>query len=236
MTDTTQETQWMRLQRGQALVEYWAVLPAAVAIIFTASLVVSYLNNAFLQTVNGLDRYCTTQTQFADINAPIFQHSIESAAASYDPATNRTTVAYIVTSGTQPAISHWVLGMPKGVADHILQASESWVWMNSDPTTSAMGVKFDTGYNPTGGTGTGSNMGGGNKKSSDKIRVLSPMLQTATEVRVVTITLEGPYEFGNMTVTLKAGNTQIGTGTVSGPIALKSTNSNTSGVDHSKGC
>lgn len=237
MNGTTQDPRWTRLQRGQALVEYWATLPAAVAIIFTASLVVNYLNNAFLKTANGLDRYCSTQTQFADMTAPIFQHSIESSAASYDAATNRTTVAYTVTSGTQPAISHWILGMPKGVADHILQASESWVWMDADPTTGAMGVKFDTGYNPTGGTGTGSNMGNG-KKSSNKVHYLSPMLQTATEVRVITITLEGPYQFGNLTVTLKAGNTQIGTGTVSGPIAPKENNNNNTsgGVDRSKGC
>lgn len=237
MSQSSQESKWMRLQRGQALVEYWPAIPVAIAIMFSAGLLVTFLNNAFLKAANGLDRYCTTHSQFADIKAPIFQHSIESSAYAYDSKTNRTTVAYTVTSGTQPSISHWILGVPKGIADHVLATSESWVWSNPDPTTGAVGMKFDIGYNPTGGTGTGSNMGNGAKKSK-RVHYFGPMLQTsATEVRVITITLNGLYEFGNLTVTLKAGNTQIGTATVSGPIAPKdNNNNNTSGADRSKGC
>jgi hypothetical protein len=217
------------------LIEYWPTIPAAVAIIFSAGLLVNFLNSAFLKAANGLDRYCTTQ--FADIKADIFQHSIESSAYAYDPVTNRTTVTYTVTSGTQPAISHWILGVPKAVADRVLATSESWVWSNPDPTTGAVGMKFDTGYTPTGGTGTGSNMGnGGGKKSSHK-RHIGPMLQTsATEVRFITVTLDGPYEFGNLTVTLKAGSTQIATATVSGPVAPKENTNTSGGVDRSKGC
>lgn len=234
MSESTQESRWIRLQRGQALVEYWATLPAAVAIMFSAALIATNLNSIFLKTANGLDRYC--QSTFTDMVAPVFQHTIESSAYSYDPQTNRTTVAYTVTSGTQPSISHWVLGIPKAVANRVLQTSEAWSWTESDPTTGAKGMKFDIGYNPTGGTETGKG-GKGNGKNSNKI-FIGPMLQTATEERVISITLEGPYQFGALSVTIKAGNTQVGSGTVSGPVAPKEeqTQNSSGGVDRSKGC
>ncbi|MEZ4667653.1 MAG: hypothetical protein R3E39_07020 [Anaerolineae bacterium] len=287
------ESRLARLQRGQAMLEYWAVIPSAIMITIVAGLLAGGINNSFRATLNGLQQYCSS-SQMVPTTANIFQHSIKSSASVYDAATNRTTVVYTVTSGTQPSISHWILGVPRDVADHVLQTSESWSWTDNDPTTGAVGMKFDLGYNPSGGTGSGNdvvhgnngvgngedpqppgnppvndgagtspgnpgNQGGanntnngnsgnngnnGNGNGNNKARIshdyrsalLSPAQQTdgATETRYISITLEGTYQFANLTVTLKAGNTQVGTGTVSGP-AVRDTNNNNNNQNSGSG-
>lgn len=59
-----------------------------------------------------------------------------------------TTFTYSVTSGTKPAISHWVLSIPAPYGqDIVIYSSEAVVWTESDPTTGTRGIKFDIGYN-----------------------------------------------------------------------------------------
>ncbi len=238
MNSPNHEVWWKRLQRGQALVEYWPTIPASVAIMIAASILVNWLNGSFLKTANGLDRYCTTSETFNTV-PEVYNHRIETSASVYDPTTNRTTVAYTVTSGSQPSISHWVLGMPKSVADKIIQTSEAAAWIDVDPTTGVSGLKFDIGYETSGGKGKGG------KASADTIVMASystPRLvedTSSTATRVITITLYGNFEFGTLNFTTKAGSDQVGTGTVSGPIALaqEDPNTNDSGsVDRSQGC
>lgn len=58
---------------------------------------------------------------------------------------------------------------------------------------------------------------------------------------MISITLDGNYQFGAITVTVKAGVDEIGSSTINGPIALiddqSNTDTNTNGqVDRSKGC
>lgn len=50
---------------------------------------------------------------------------------------------YKVTSGSGPAISHWILKLCTDFFDH---ASEDWDEPGLDPTTGVTGTKFDTGY------------------------------------------------------------------------------------------
>jgi len=246
------EVWWKRLQRGQALVEYWPTIPASVAIMIAAAVLVNWINGTFLKTANALDRYCSTNETVNTVSQ-VYNHRIESSASVYDPSTNRTTVAYTVTSGSQPSISHWVLGIPRAVADKIIQTSEPAAWIDVDPTTGAAGLKFDIGYESSGGeSGGGGNGGNGNgkggKAAADTIvmaKYSAPRLVAETsglETRTITITLYGNYEFGTLNFTTKAGSDQVGTGTVSGPIALaeddQQNNNDDSGgtIDRSQGC
>ncbi|MCB9451111.1 MAG: hypothetical protein H6672_06705 [Anaerolineaceae bacterium] len=239
-----------RLQSGQALVEYWPTIPVAIAIMVGASILVGAVGNAFLKTANGLEGYCKPETeQEVETVANIFNHTIEASARVYDPNTNRTTIAFTVTSGSQPSISHWILGVPKGVADHVISTSEAWEWVDSDPTTGMAGMKFDTGYestDPTDGNDGGNNKGGKKNASIRQpiyAKTLSPVMAAAffeLETRVISITLDGNYQFGAVTVTTKAGSDQVGSSTVNGPIAPagddNNNQNNDGGVDRSKGC
>ena len=69
----------------------------------------------------------------------------------HDEANDQTTVAYKVTNGCDPDISHWTLGFPQGVADKILASSENYEDWGTDPTTGLAGIKFDTEYGGGGG-------------------------------------------------------------------------------------
>lgn len=72
-------------------------------------------------------------------------HSITSGGAVYNAATHLTTFTYSVTSGAQPAISHWMIVVPESCGVAIKSASEA-ASVGKDPTTSTYGIKFDTGY------------------------------------------------------------------------------------------
>ncbi len=89
----TPEPRWKQLQRGQALVEYWPTIPAAVAVMIGAAILVDFVNTSFLKTANGLDGYCKP-AEVIETEANIFNHHIESSGSSYDPKTDRTTIAF----------------------------------------------------------------------------------------------------------------------------------------------
>ncbi len=241
MNAKTKEPTWKRLQRGQALVEYWPTLPAAVAVMIGAAIIVGFLNTSFLKTLNGLESYCKT-SETTTTTAEMHNHRIEASAAVYDPVTNRTTVAFTVTSGSKPSISHWVLGLPKGVAAHIIQWSEPWSWTDYDPTTGAVGVKFDNPYEADDeGGGKGKNKAGTSGiVLASYTRLVAAETSGGTAVRVISLTLDGNYQFGTITVTTKAGSDQIGVSEISGPIARLDDKSDDGsgggGIDRSKGC
>lgn len=145
---------WRKLEKGQAMVEYWPVFPIAVAILIGSGVITEWLKGAYLTTNEGLCRAGLPTEQNAappeeslgPTVAEMGNHRIELIASSYDDATDETTVVYRVTPGTSPCISHWVLGVPSDVASEIYDTSEVYEWTNNDPTTHIAGIKFDTGY------------------------------------------------------------------------------------------
>ncbi|MBN1540956.1 T9SS type A sorting domain-containing protein [candidate division KSB1 bacterium] len=115
-----------------------------------------------------------------------FSHTIDFQSVSYD--NGNTQVTYLVTSGVQPAISHWVFPACEGMeAKDFLSSNDSaGGFTENDPTTGVRGYKFDTGYQDN-------------------------------EQRIVTLTLAGIWPLGQVTVTFKAGQ-QVTTTTTKGPI------------------
>jgi hypothetical protein len=121
---------------------------------------------------------------------------------------DRTTVAYEVTSGCDPAISHWTLGLPDGLRDKVLSTSEAYEW-GVDPNTGVSGIKFDTGYDVGGGGGGGKGKGkamGGVMLASFNRNSASTLPAPVTmDSRTVLITLSGYYDWSLTEVAIKAG-------------------------------
>jgi hypothetical protein len=151
---------WRNLERGQALTEYWPAIPASILVMVLAGVMTTWMNGAYQKTRNGLTGNwgvsgCTPVVAPASTETPgqtgttstmIFNHQFVVVAQSYDAGTDRTTVAYQVTSGRRPSISHWMLGISREMEARILASSEAYVWSAPDPTTGKTGVKFDIGY------------------------------------------------------------------------------------------
>lgn len=144
---------WQQLESGQALMEYWPTIPAAIMIVISAGLVVSFLRGSLTQATDGLNRasagvrieVCeTTEDNNGGQSSFVGTHNFEFVGSTYDG--ENTTIVYRVSSSEKYALSHWVLGISKEVADNIIDQSEPWEWTNNDPTTGAVGIKFDTGY------------------------------------------------------------------------------------------
>lgn len=244
-----------RWEQGQALSEYVVLLPIAILVSFFGLGLTGFIGGAFEDTLTGLqcsfgqvdDQTDEDDDDNGNTYLTIYNHSIGLAGAVYDEANNTTTVTYMVTSGSQPSISHWTLGIPSEVWARMRSVSEQAAWTNSDPTTGAVGVKFDTGYEPGGGGGGGGNTdadtsggntgggntggngvnGGGNGNGNGRKRILSvfdPKQQIIelgeTETRYITITFMGEFEFEDVTATTKAGQSQIGSGPISAPVRL----------------
>ena len=162
-----QDKKWHKLESGQAMMEYWPTIPAAIMIVISAGLIVSFLRGSFSQTADVLNRVnievCeTTEEESTGPDSSIVdRHLFELVSVNFD-GTN-TTVVYRVTSAAKYSLSHWTLSIPKSVADNIIDESEPWSWTDNDPTTGAVGIKFDTGYDGEGGSGgTGSDIPKGN--------------------------------------------------------------------------
>jgi hypothetical protein len=236
-----------RWEQGQALSEYVVLLPIAILVSFFGLGLTGFIGGAFEDTLTGLqcsfgqvdDQTDEDDDDNGNTNLTIYNHSISLAGAVYDEANNTTTVTYMVTSGSQPSISHWTLGIPLEVWSRMRSVSEQAAWTNSDPTTGAVGVKFDTGYEPSAGGGgggntdvdtSGGNTGGGNGGNgigNGRRRILSvfdPKQQIIelgeTETRYITITFIGEFEFEDVTATTKAGQSQVGSGPISAPVRL----------------
>ncbi|MBN2416883.1 hypothetical protein JXO52_13630, partial [bacterium] len=73
-------------------------------------------------------------------------HSIEFNGVSYDYTDMTTTLTYSVTSGTQPALSHWVLEWCTN-GEHVLSITgETEYEYGYDQFTKVTGIKFLTGF------------------------------------------------------------------------------------------
>ena len=218
------ESRWQRWQRGQALVEYWPALPIGVMVMISAAALVGPIGQAFKESAVGLScpqGQVSVKPTYSDYPGG---HHVEVVASDYDEDTDRTTVTFRVSSGDQPSISHWVLGIDQETADLIIdEHSEDFEWTNGDPSSGGTfaGIKFDEPFNgnPGGGGGNGGNGGQQNKivsfhKSTITKTIYRPMMNTYVETRDITLVLTGHVDFvEQVDVLIKAG-TNVETGSV----------------------
>jgi len=85
---------------------------------------------------------------FADVGVPVYfnSHFIVFNGKTYDPALDRSTWSYTVTSSGSPAISHWILGLC--LPDHVVTAASpsNWSIVDPDKFTGVSGIKWDQGF------------------------------------------------------------------------------------------
>jgi uncharacterized membrane protein YgcG len=140
--DNSQNTQqreawWYRLQRGQALVEYWPTLPAAVMVMIVAGAMAGPIGRIFHQTADALNLVVCGQGAPAYFTLPIGQ-VVEILGSEYDSENNRSTFTLSV-----PGDSRVILGLSEEDAQRIAQASQSYTDYQQDTTTSKWGVSFE---------------------------------------------------------------------------------------------
>ncbi|GAB4418606.1 MAG: hypothetical protein Kow00106_14650 [Anaerolineae bacterium] len=221
------------------MAEYWVTIPAGIIIMLAAAGVVQFITNGLTQTVEGLEYTgsvaCAVTTPDEDtgpVYADLSGHTVELVMNVYDEETDTTQIAYLVTSGGRHDISHWVLGLPPGVAKHIIWTSEPWVdhTTKADPTTGMFGIKFDTGYDSSGDSGDpgdsgdAGDSGGGakppkdkpGKKKSDAGIVLTGYSAREADSRLVVIHLAGYFEWDITDLGVKA-STEVFMGTITAP-------------------
>lgn len=207
-----QESGWHRWQRGQAMVEYWPTIPVGIMVMITAGALAGPITNAFQSACDGLSASDTSSVPTAtDLNGG---HHIEVVSSTYDGI--NTTVIFRVSSGDQPSISHWVLGIDAATAVRLVSATseigdEAPAWTDNDPTTGAVGIKFDIGYE-----------GGGGGGRPDRARAFSasyrPLFAEYVEEREIVLVFSGEVDFVDETeVTTKSGRDQVSTGYVGIP-------------------
>jgi len=85
---------------------------------------------------------------FAEVGVPVYvgPHLIVFNGKTYDPALDRSTWSYTVTSVGSPAISHWILGLC--LPDHVVTAASptNWIIVDPDKFTGVSGIKWDQGF------------------------------------------------------------------------------------------
>ncbi len=219
---------WYKLQRGQALMEYWPTIPATLMILVATSMIVQFLNGSYMTVVDELGNPggfdCEQEQDEKEEGPDLAQlgcHTVQLVGKAYDEGTDRTTVAYKVNSNCNPSISHWSLGIPKEVADKIVSSSEPYEKWATDPTTGTSGIKFDTGYESSSdgdkSDDTSKDKGkGGGKKLAFSGSTFSRLF-VETDERVVVFTIDGHYDWSVAYVTIKAG-TQVFYSTITAPM------------------
>lgn len=217
---------WLRWQRGQALAEYWVTIPAGIILMLAAAGIVQFITNGLTQTVEGLeytgDLECAMHSTPDETAGPIFTdlngHTFEVVMDVYDEETNTTQIAYHVTSGGEHDISNWVLGLPPGVAKHIVWTSEPYLDHTStpDPNSGMYGIKFETGFGSGGEDAAEPEDKPGKKKSAAPLVLTGYSLREETDSRTIIIHLSGYFEWDITDLGVKAG-TDVFMGTISAP-------------------
>ena len=219
-----------RMQRGQALVEYWPTIPASIAILLMASLVTQFIIGSVEKTVSGLTNAgldCEVQTSeesagWAD--TAFFEdaaHTIELVTGVHDSATDTTTVTYKITSvddKDNKEISHVVFALPPEVYDKLISVDWAYgaVEWGLDPTTGVTGLKLE--WDGGGGDeveteGGGGPPGGGKPKKYPIERFLA----STTDSRLVIITLAGYFDWDATTLTAVKAGPYVYTTTIAAP-------------------
>lgn len=197
--------------RGQAMLEYMVLIPAAIMIGIAAAYAAAFINGAFQRTIDGLN-LCQIDTgepesYSGSTIAHLGDHTIELTSRVYNPDDNTTTVVYRVTSADKPSISHWNLQLPRAVYDNLISVSagEKTEWMNTgDPSVPVglrwPGLKFDTGYE----------VGGKSKLAMNFVAPTTQELKAAlssgeTVSRDIILLFTGNYDWTDAYVVVKAG-------------------------------
>ncbi len=226
MTIRNNKGRWLRWQRGQALAEYWVTIPAGIILMLAAAGIVQFITNGLTQTVEGLeytgDIECTMHSTPDEKSGLLFTdldgHTFEVVMDVYDEETNTTQIAYHVTSGGEHDISNWVLGLPPGVAKHILWTSEPYLdhTTTPDPNTGMYGIKFETGFG--GGSDDAVEPEGkpGKKKSAAPLVLTGYSFREEMDSRTIIIHLAGYFEWDITDLGVKAG-TDVFMGTITAP-------------------
>ena len=77
---------------------------------------------------------------------PIGGHDITFVGHTYNEGTCISRCTYTVTSGSSPALSHWVMDWCNASALVVAGCSEQCEYVVDDHKTGMTGIKFDTGY------------------------------------------------------------------------------------------
>lgn len=157
---------WRRLQLGQSTMEYWPTLGASVAFIGLSAWLALGVWDMYQQSVDAFshvgvgEEVCVETQETAeggsqDETTPtggegvgdteaLSEHTITLVGNSYDPGSDRTTIAYRIESGRRPSISHVTFGFADCL--DIMQATGTTEWVFPDPRTGVNGFKFDDGF------------------------------------------------------------------------------------------
>lgn len=221
------------LEKGQALSEYSATFPLMILVgVVLGGAMGPGLVNAYQEIVNSFKTCPTAEVSEPEgkTTAELGEHTIELVVNYYDEETDTTHVSYKVTSGGDPSISHWVLGLPEGaeIDNWGDFADEQPSWVENDPSApngeGISGLKFDKGYESTGDNGGGNpgndkekdNPGRGRNEASTLsltngyTLTFSPYYETQqqeliTDSRTIGLILVGAYDFIETEVAVKAG-------------------------------
>lgn len=210
-------------ERGQAMMEYAVLFPMAIGILIIAGsvgfanrMMYTDIVNAFVQP--GIEETCEPIDEGPTV-ANLGDHRVEFCGAVYNGATDVTTITYCVQNGGDPSISHWVLGVDSDFARAIISTSEQSEY-GYDPTTGITGLKFDTGYESSGGGGGNDNPGRGRghaslptardlaaMKSFDlgNMNLNDDVWDYEATARDILIMVTGQWDADEGTVTIKAG-------------------------------
>ncbi len=139
---TTQEAPpkkpwWQQLERGQALIEYWPTLPAAVMVMIAASAITGPIGHIFQRTADALNLETCGTAPPAYFTLPIGQ-VVEIIGSDYDSKHDRSTFTISV-----PGDSDVVLGFSEADVERISQSSENFGDFEQDPETGKWGIKSD---------------------------------------------------------------------------------------------
>jgi len=231
-----------KFEKGQALSEYVATFPIAVAVgIVVGAAFGPSLTGVYQQVVDSFDApaaECEPAPSATTLATP-GGHEIE--VVEHTVTDNQTTVTYRVKSTNNPSISHWTLAMSESAWNNVINKSElnaelpQW---GTDPTTSVTGIKFDRGYETAdaggsdggdagGNNGNNGNNGNGNASTISMMSTRSnslvfapyyaPDAQLITDERTITMVFAGTYELAEEQVAIKAGNNSY-TATVATPV------------------
>jgi hypothetical protein len=218
---------WFKWQRGQALMEYWPTIPVGVMVMLAAGAISQFVISTILTTtevfqpsgdLNPCEVVEEEETDEGPEYAQLDCHSVQLVGRNYDEENEQTTAAYKVVSGCDPAISHWTLGIPPGIAAKIISTSEPYGF-GIDPTTGVTGIKFDRGYDDGGGEEEeedeedeggppgGGPPGGGPPGHGASFLVLVDAARSANayESRTVLVTFSGYFDWGTTEVAVKYG-------------------------------
>jgi len=127
---------WWRHQSGQALVEYWPTLPAAIMVMIVAAAMVGPLGHIFHRTADTLNLVTCGDAPPAYFTLPIGQ-VVEILGTDYDSKHDRSTLTLSV-----PGDSQVIINLTPEEMDRIAQISDNYDTYEN-PNTGETGISFD---------------------------------------------------------------------------------------------